>query len=175
MHGVLLSLPFTNPLSLQKKKQKETNKKKETKRKKDLTKMHIPRRKETRKYPKYSKPRKKCCLVNAAIKRIIPSQRSWLFLCCVKRESPQWRRQDLLINANKCNKLSYKASKSSFHFLLKDPFFFSASSQIISNQLIYSNKHIATLISSLPLAYTRSWDARFVVVTVVSGRQTWGY
>jgi hypothetical protein len=111
--------------------------------------MHIPRKKQNiqnivnpGRNAAWSTPQRKNCTFSANL----------TFFCCVKRELSQWRRQDLLVNASKCYRLPNKATKRSFifFFLLKHNLF-SASLQIISNQLIYANKHIATLILSLPL------------------------
>lgn len=121
--------------------------------------MHIPRRK-NQNIQNIINP-EKCCPVNAAIKKTytFSAKLTFFFLGCVKRELPQRRRQDLLINASKCHKLSYKASKRNFFFFFAERYFFVPLLHnqlrfvtIISDQLIYSNKHIATLISSLPLA-----------------------
>lgn len=145
--------------------------------------MHIPRRK-NQNIQNIINP-EKCCPVNAAIKKTytFSAKLTFFFLGCVKRELPQRRRQDLLINASKCHKLSYKASKRNFifFFFCWKIFFCSASSQstpLRHNHLrpthLFQQTHCYSHLKPPP-CYTRSWDARFVVVTVVSGRQTWGY
>lgn len=111
--------------------------------------MHIPRRKKQTKYPKYSKPREKCCLFNAAIRNYTFSAKLTFFLGCVKRELPQQRRQDLLINASKCHKLLCKASKRNFIFFAERYFFV----PLLHNHLqpIFQQTHCYSHLKPLPL------------------------
>ncbi|EHK16162.1 uncharacterized protein TRIVIDRAFT_217162 [Trichoderma virens Gv29-8] len=125
---------------------------------------------------KHSKPN--AAIVNAAVKSETSSQRISSFFHLRERELPRQRRQDILTNANKDlpRKTSHILQTGfnifCFPFLFLTPHF--PAKRIEPNTFIPPNTPLLSR-PGLPCMYKKAELSQFVVVTVVSGRQTWGY
>lgn len=137
--------PVTGPLSSR------------TKRNKKEKSSHIDAysKKKDAKYPKYSKPRKMLPGQRRNKENYTVSAKSTFFLGCAERELPQRRRQDLLINASKCHKLSYKASKRSFIFFAERYFFVPLPHNHLQLTLLFQQTHCYSHLKPPPCIYKK--------------------